>query len=385
MAVTAAPPFLVGTMGPGISADLGLSVSALAATISLGYLVAAVLSPAGGLVVQRIAPPRALRLAGLLTSIGVALVAVATSPLELTAAFVSIGLANAIIQPASNGTLATAVRGQLQGALFGVVQSAIPAATLLAGILLALLHDVRPWREAMVVLFLLTLVPQLVITRSRSISRTCAAPTEPLSDTGPGRTMLVAFCTGGFLGSAAATTVAVFGVAGGLAGGLSPAVAAAGLMLGSGCCVLGRVWTSWRWGGHAPRRLLFDIAGLQLGGVVGLALLTTGTTVGYIVGLAIAFGSGWGWTGLLNLAIARTWTDRVATVTGVMQLGLFGGGVAGPLLYGAVADADGYTTAWFVAAAGLLGAAIATTLAARLLGQTPISDGADARLSRPDA
>ena len=173
------------------------------------------------------------------------------------------------------------------------------------------------------------------------------------------------------MGSAAATTVAVFGVASGLSSGLSPTVAAGGLVLGSLCCIAGRILTSWRWGDHTSRRLLLDIAGLQITGVLGVVLVGTGTTAGYLVGIAVAFGCGWGWTGLLNIAITRVWIGRVASVTGVMQSGLFGGSVAGPLIFGAVADTTGYPNAWLVAAAALALAGSASTIAARCLGTTP--------------
>ncbi|MBP2390241.1 MFS transporter [Aeromicrobium fastidiosum] len=367
MTMVAAPPFVVGTMGPGISADLGLSVPALAGTVSFGYLVAAVASPLGGVVVQRVGPSRALRLAAALASLGVALVAVARGPATLALAFVALGMANAVIQPASNGTLATAATGRRQGAVFGIVQSAVPAATLLAGLLLASFDDVRPWREAMVILLVATLLPQIVVPRPAAGSQRVPRRASGRSSL-PHRGTLIALCAGGFMGSAAATTVAVFGVASGLSSGLSPAVAAGGLVLGSLCCITGRILTSWRWGDHAPRRLLLDIAGLQATGVLGIALVGTGTTAGYLVGIAFAFGCGWGWTGLLNIVITRVWGGRVASVTGVMQAGLFGGSVAGPLVFAAVVDGTGYLDAWLVAAAALTVAASASVVAGRLVG-----------------
>ncbi|WP_159085927.1 MFS transporter [Aeromicrobium chenweiae] len=388
MTMVAAPPFVVGTMGPGISADLGLSVPALAGTVSFGYLVAAVASPLGGLAVQRVGPSRALRLAAALASVGVALVAVAQGPATLAMAFVALGMANAVIQPASNGTLATAVTGRRQGAVFGIVQSAVPAATLLAGLLLASFDDVRPWRQAMVILLVATLLPQLVVPRR--LAHESHVPRRARGwSTVAHRGTLLALCAGGFMGSAAATTVAVFGVASGLSSGLSPTAAAGGLVLGSLCCIAGRILTSCRWGDHAPRRLLLDIAGLQITGVLGIVLVGTGTTAGYLVGIAFAFGCGWGWTGLLNIAVTRVWSGRVASVTGVMQSGLFGGSVAGPLVFGAVADQTGYLAAWLVAAGALAVAASAGAVAGLLhragwtTGRGSSSTTPHGRLSRP--
>jgi MFS family permease len=50
-------------------------------------------------------------------------------------------------------------------------------------------------------------------------------------------------------------------------------------------------------------------------------------------------------------------------VTGVVQSGLFGGAVAGPVLYGAMVDASGYRSAWLVAAAMLTVGALSCALA----------------------
>ena len=259
MVTTASPPFLLGTMGSGIRADLAMSIPALAGVISFGYLVAAAASPLGGRLTHRMGPPHSLRLAGALTSIGVGLCACATTSAHLYVAFFAIGLANAVIQPASNGTLSGAGTGRSQGLLFGMVQSAIPAATLLAGLLLAALDDVDLWRRALWVLFALSLMPQCLIARRQSAkvirNRQDRAPRRARTD--PVLTFLL---VAAFLGSAATTAVAVFGVASGLAGGLPPVAAATGQVLGSLCCIVGRIAAAWRWGHHQPHRLLRHIA-----------------------------------------------------------------------------------------------------------------------------
>lgn len=363
MVTTASPPFLLGTMGSGIRADLAMSIPALAGVISCGYLVAAVASPLGGRLTHRMGPPHSLRLSGALTSVGVAMCACATTSAHLYAAFFAIGLANAVIQPASNGTLSGAGTGRSQGLLFGMVQSAIPAATLLAGLLLAALDDVDLWRRALWVLFALSLMPQCLISsrREREGAWQSAAPDPSTRSHRPVLTFLLAAA---FLGSAATTAVAVFGVTSGLAVGLSPVAAATGQVLGSLCCIVGRIAAAWRWGHHQPHRLLRHIATLQILGVVGVGLLAVGSTPAYFLGFAVAFGCGWGWTGLQNLALVRTWPTSSARVTGVVQSGLFAGSVAGPAIVGGIIGGAGYSAAWAVAAAALALASVATVAAA---------------------
>ncbi|KQY04488.1 hypothetical protein ASD37_21540 [Mycobacterium sp. Root135] len=363
MVTTASPPFLLGTMGSGIRADLAMSIPALAGVISFGYLVAAAASPLGGRVTQRIGPPRSLRLAGALTSLGVGGAACSTTSVHLYAAFLAIGLANAVIQPASNGTLSGAGTGRSQGLLFGMVQSAIPAATLLAGLLLAALDDVGLWRRALWVLFALSLMPQCLIAR-RHERESVGKSAGPSPSASSHRSVLAFLLVAAFLGSAATTAVAVFGVASGLAGGLPPVAAATGQILGSVCCIVGRIAAAWRWGQHQPHRLLHHIATLQILGVAGVGLLAVGSTPAYFLGFAVAFGCGWGWTGLQNLALVRTWPTSSARVTGVVQSGLFAGSVAGPAVLGGVIGGAGYSAAWTVAASALALASVATIAAA---------------------
>lgn len=362
MVTTASPPFLLGTMASGIRTDLAMSIPALAGVISFGYLVAAVASPLGGRLTHRIGPPHSLRLAGALTSIGVGLCACATASAHLYVAFFAIGLANAVIQPASNGTLSGAGTGRSQGLLFGMVQSAIPAATLLAGLLLAALDDVGLWRRALWVLFALSLMPQCLIARrhGRDSDGQSAGPSPSASSY---RSVLTFLLVAAFLGSAATTAVAVFGVASGLAGGLPPVAAATGQVLGSLCCIVGRIAAAWRWGEHQPHHLLRRIATLQILGVAGVGLLAVGSTPAYFLGFAVAFGCGWGWTGLQNLALVRTWPTSSARVTGVIQSGLFAGSVAGPAVLGGLIGGAGYSAAWAVAASALALASVATIAA----------------------
>lgn len=368
MVTTATTPFLVGTMGTGIGADLGMTVPALAGVISFGYLIASVLSPLGGRLTQRIGAPNSLRLAGGLTSLGVALAALASSSAQLWAAFTAIGLANAVIQPASNGTLSGITTGRAQGLLFGLVQSAVPTATLLAGLLLAALNDVELWRRALWTLFALSLVPQLLIARRRadeeSCPTTCFVPAK-----GAASSTLWLLLVGAFLGSASSTVVAVFGVASGMAGGLSPTAAASGQMLGSLCCIVGRITSAWRWGQHRPMRLLRYVAMLQALGVAGVGLLAVLSAPAYFVGFAVAFGCGWGWTGLQNLALVRGWPDSAARVTGVIQSGLFAGSVVGPVVFGGIVSSQSYSAAWGTAALTMALAASSTLSASLRLGK----------------
>ena len=67
-------------------------------------------------------------------------------------------------------------------------------------------------------------------------------------------------------------------------------------------------------------------------------------------GPALAFGAGWAWPGLFNLAIVLANPASPAAATGVTQTGTYLGAVAGPLLFGFVAEHLSYGWSWTLAA-----------------------------------
>jgi predicted MFS family arabinose efflux permease len=78
----------------------------------------------------------------------------------------------------------------------------------------------------------------------------------------------------------------------------------------------------------------------------------------------VAYAAGWGWPGLLNLAVVQGHASAPGAATAVTNVGIYIGGVTGPLMFGLIASTVGYTTAWLVGAGCLL-AATAFTLSAR--------------------
>ena len=75
------------------------------------------------------------------------------------------------------------------------------------------------------------------------------------------------------------------------------------------------------------------------------------------VASAVAFGSGWAWPGLFNLAIVRLNPAAPAAATGITQTGVYVGALSGPIAFGVIVDQVGYGWAWTVAAICSVGAA----------------------------
>lgn len=363
------PAFLVGALAVQIRADLevGLGLFGLAAATLFG--VSGLCARPGGRLVQRLGSRKGTALAATMSIFSLVVVGLAQSPVWLMVGLAIGGLGNAVAQPSANLGISEFVTEQRLGLAFGIKQSSIPSATLLGGLAVPGIALVAGWRWAVaaaVALAVLILIWTQVTGRDARIgARPTAAEGAP--DKGLPRSGLVVLTLGGFLGAAASTSIGVFLVDSAVAAGTSPATAG---LLFAACSVLGlvsRVGFGWLADRHPDRSRYLFIANLLASGAVGYALLTTGETVLFFVGSAMAYGLGWAWTGLFHFAIIRDNRAAAATVTGFVQTGLSLGAAGGPLLFGVVAQTFSYAAAWSVTAALSLAAALTIRIARRMV------------------
>ena len=74
-----------------------------------------------------------------------------------------------------------------------------------------------------------------------------------------------------------------------------------------------------------------------------------------LAGVPLAFGAGWAWPGLFNLAVVLANPASPGAATGITQTGTYMGAVLGPLLFGFLAEHLSFGWSWVVAAAYRLG------------------------------
>ncbi|MBA2283738.1 MAG: MFS transporter, partial [Acidimicrobiia bacterium] len=145
------PSFLVGAMAVQIRPELGFDESGVGLAFAAFFAAAAFASAPLGRVTERGGPVRSLRAAGVVSGVAcLVTAATASSLLTLVLPIAAAGASNALCQPAANLLIARAVPVHRQGFAFAVKQSAIPAATLLAGAAVSLALSVG-WRWAFVV------------------------------------------------------------------------------------------------------------------------------------------------------------------------------------------------------------------------------------------
>lgn len=358
------PAFLTGGLAVQVRQELGFGPAALGLAVALFFAFSSASSVVFGRVVERLGAHRSMRVAAVGSAaslLGVALFA--RSWTLLVSCLVVGGFANAIAHPATHLSLAREIPPGRQGFSFGIKQAAIPTATLLAGLAVPVLALTVGWRWAFVggavlALTVAFLVPSETHKGVPEVKEARAGDVR----TGP----LVLLAVGIGLGSTAATPLGAFIVESAVAAGIEVGRAGLLLALGSATGITVRVLFGHLADGMSGGRLRL-VAGMLGAGAAGFAMLATGMESLLVVGTVLAFGAGWGWPGLFNFAIVKTNPGAPAAATGVTQTGASGGAALGPLVFGLVLQATGYTTAWMVCGAIALLSATAILLGRYLL------------------
>jgi cyanate permease len=353
-----APVFMIATSASMIRQDMPLDEAQLGFLTMAFFGTVAVASVSSGHLVTRIGPARSLRVTALLGAIGLVGIGLfAKTPAQLLIWILVPGLACSISMPAGGAALAS-LEMRRRSLLFGILQSAAPLASLIAGLLLPTLAGAMGWRGPFLVAATLTVLTAFLPPKGTPGSRR----PRPRRDGGGGRRsaglVLLALAIG--LGAAPGVSVGAFladtvvsGGADPLHAGLLLAVASfAGLFMRAGAPVVAERFAI---------RLLPATAGMFLMAAVGYALLGVGQRWSWwVLGGVIAYGFGYGWSGLVFYAVVRMRPDAPAYATGVVNAGSAAGASIGPGVFGVVARGSSYTTAW-------LGAAVVSAVAAMVL------------------
>jgi MFS family permease len=371
------PVYMIGGLAVQISSEMGFGPRQLGIATTVYFAVSAVGSTPAGHFVQRVGAYPGIVLTAVLSGgalLGIA--GLATSWASLVALLVVAGIGNAFAQPSANLLLARGVPIARQGFFFGVKQAAVPITTLLAGISVPLIGLTIGWRWAFVIVTLGSLLLPFISPRPPRETKRRAAPPHGDVD----RLPLIVLAAGAMLGAAAANSIGVFLVASAVDTGLAASIAGYLLAVGSALGIITRLIV----GALADRREgahLVRVAIMLAGGCVGFALLAIAEPpVLFLLGTSIAFIAGWGWNGLFTFSVVRSYREAAAAATGLTQTGLWLGGMLGPLLFGLVAEARSFATAWAGAGVVMLVAAAVIMVGSRLVMQAKEARVAGARL-----
>lgn len=266
------------------------------------------------------------------------------------------GLANGIAQPAANVHLLRSVPHERQGIAFGAKQAALPIAGVLVGASIPLIALRVGWRWTYVIAAAAALTLAAVPAGERLQAVRVSMPVRRalIRDH-----RLILMATVGGIGSGIGNAMAAY---------LVPYVAFRGISLGTAGLVLSgasaaSVITRFLLGVLVDRSFVrvWRVMGLLfLLGTVGLLGIGRGESLLVVsVAAGIAFGAGWGWPGLLHLAVARHRIGSPASTTAAAMVGIYAGAVIGPLGFAMIFAIFGsYRLAWSLLALLALVAAL---------------------------
>jgi MFS family permease len=280
--------------------------------------------------------------------------------INLVAALLLAGFANAVAQPAGNLALARVVRADRQGTAFGLKQSAGPGGVLVAGVTVPLIGLTVGWRWAYALTVVLALVTWLLAPSGSGTTRASRSHRDTDDLDASTKAILSA---GIVFAVAGASALSAFYVESAVSFGHQPGKAGWLLATGSLSSIAARI-TLGRWADRRRTGRMTMVIRMMTVGAAGFALLAhAGSTWILVPGTILAFAAGWGWPGLYQFAIVRLNPGSPGDATGAIMVGMFAGGMVGPIVFGTLVEASSYTVAWWTLSGALVASAGFTHLA----------------------
>jgi len=359
-------------IAPLVRADLGISRAGIGLLTAAVFLGAAVASSPAGHLTDRLGAARLLVLA--MVGVGISEIVASTSPwlwLFVVAIF-GVGLSYGGITPPTNVIVRGAADGSNQGLIMSSKQIGVTIGGLIAGLTLPAIGDAYGWRAALLApaacAFVIAVLAYLTRANLRRQTGPVAHPdvrAEKLRIRFGWRLGVGGF---GFLMAGLQLSfvsyLAVFltedhGYRLGIAG-----ISLAVTMLGGTVGRLGWAIVSDRWFHDRRWAGLTMTAAIAAVGLLGLALLPTGPWLWPCVALVGL--SSIGWNGVfLALVAGSVPPSHVGRLSGWALRSVFTGVVVIPPLLGLIADREGWTAAWLVAALVTAIAGLGIALGAR--------------------
>ncbi|MFB7182562.1 MFS transporter [Streptomyces sp. NPDC056257] len=341
--------FLLGALGPRLVDELGVSPAVLGLTTTLGFGTAALLSPAGGRIVDRIGPRRSLVVLLLVSAAALALIGAAPGTGALLGAVALGGVPQALANPATNKAIMRVVPPARRGAVTGLKQSGVQLGAFVAGLPLVLLAGGIGWRGAV-----WTAAGAALLAGGWALR---ALPDDPAPPPAGPRGSLVprgmvawlaAFSL--FLGAGIASVNTYLALFGAQRLGMGP-TAAGGLVAVLGVAgIAGRIgWSKAARPGRAEW-----LPGWLACGALGAALLLGAALVAsplvWLGAVAVGVFAVSGNAVSMVLVMQRAAPGRAGQDSALVAAGFFGGFALGPPLFGLLAGRGRYGHGWLLVA-----------------------------------
>jgi MFS family permease len=346
--------------------EIGLGL-AIAAYFGAAALTA---NPAGRLM-GRIGPGRGLRFGSYLVVVACLIAGTATTWWLIPIATAAGGVANGMIQVASNLAIFDGVTRSRQGLGFGAKQASVPLATTLAGTSLPVIGLVFGWR------WVFALAGVLALALALSAPELPGRAGEPRREGRMGRppASLYLLALGGFAGAMAGNGLSLFVVPSAVDIGIHEGAAGAVLAACSLLVVFVRLGAGWT----VDRNESIGLAEMAwmtgVGALGAFVLYATSTPPLYLIAMPIALLGAWGWPGVIFFSVVHSFPDSPARASGLVLSGNLTGTVIGPLVVGSLAARGDYHAAWLFVTVACAVACIAFALGNRARARTEVSLG----------
>ncbi|MFG2981145.1 MFS transporter [Streptomyces sp. NPDC048258] len=342
--------FLLGALGPRLVDELGVSPAVLGLTTTIGFGTAAVLSPVGGRIVDRIGPRRSLVVLLLVSAVALALIGAAPGTGVLLGAVALGGVPQALANPATNKAVLRAVAPARRGAVTGLKQSGVQLGAFAAGLPLAALAGGIGWRGAVWTGAGAALLAGLWALRALPADPP-PAPAGPRTSFVPRGMVawLAAFSL--FLGAGIASVNTYLALFGAQRLGMGPTTAGALVAVLGMAGIAGRVgWSK----AARPGRAEWLPGWLACGALGAAALLGAALVASPLVwagAVAVGVFAVSGNAVSMVLVMQRAAPGRAGQDSALVAAGFFAGFAVGPPLFGLLAQSERYGSGWLLVAA----------------------------------
>lgn len=363
--VCAFPMMLTGALAVQMTSEVGFGAAALGLLIGAFRGTSSGTTFLWGKATDHLGAVVTLRLAAIVSAVSCAGIALSDSYRWLLMWMIIAGTGIAIALPATNRLIVNSVPLERRGLGFGIKQSSLPAASVLAGLSVPLIALTVGWRYAFWLGSVLSLAVLVSIGRRSPVARQAArerAKPPPVDQRRLILVMAIAFGIGNFASSAMPT----FYVDAAVKAGTSASIAGTVLAVAGLAAIAVRFFSGLA-SDTISRGHLRLCALLLTIGAAGQSLLATGRPGLMAAGVLIGMGGGWGVNGIFWYSLMRAYPSAPGTATGVVATVGHAGGTLGPLVFGGIVETVSYPAAWTVSGFAAIAAAIAMLVASRPL------------------
>ncbi|TQC47844.1 MFS transporter [Rhodococcus sp. WS4] len=355
------PVGLTGAFAITLQEDLGVGSGFIGITVTAFFLTGSLTAVTAGARIDAFGSRKTACGAVALTALAAWLIAgLGLFHVAVVGGSMLAGAAFSMAMPATNAILGSVMPANRRILAVCIKQSAVPVSLLLATISVPVFEHAGGWRTSYA---LAGVMAVLVVGYFARVTR------HPIPQSSPADDGAVAIS-----GRAAQRTVARFGIGsmlasllpGALTGfaalslteaGSEPALTALVLTVANASGITVRLLS----GVVAQRynlRSWLPVTMMMIVGSVGAFFLATGVLWLMIVGALLAFGLGWGWSGLTYALVLVSNPDNPGSTGALLQAGGMLGSASGPLLMAATVDSFGLAGGWMGVGTAILIAGI---------------------------